>query len=123
MQGSQSESDVQLTPQEVVQTWLCEAVLEEGDVYAAKRAEARYAWNSSLEILIDGQALSVRATNISPNGMGLVSRHKLEAGQTVLLRREPSDPWIKARIVHVTQTVGGYKLGAQVDVVFELNDP
>ena len=103
---------------EVVANWLEEArVFGELDPQGYKRAHPRYAWNRPMELLMDGKTQYVYSRDISESGIGLVCRHRLHEGMHVGIRRDANDPWIPTSVAHCTQTVGAFKIGAEL--VFE----
>jgi hypothetical protein len=59
----------------------------------------------------------VNSYDISSLGAGIIIRHALQTGDVVQLRRDPHEPWIPLRVAHVTQTVGGYRIGLRLDDV------
>lgn len=107
----------QSTPIELPQ-WLTEAILE-GDAVEGllnKRHEDRTI--SALYCMIErdgvtAEALSAQVYNVSPHGMGMITRKPLTSGQRIQL--SPGDDSdgapVRAVVVHCTQTVQGYKVG------------
>lgn len=98
--------------------WLTEAILEgdSTDALLNKRHEERTI--SALYCMIErdgntGAPLTAQVYNVSPNGMGMITRKPLTAGQCIKLA--PGDDSdgapVRAVVVHCTQTVQGYKVG------------
>ena len=60
-----------------------------------------------------GEPLSAQVRNVSPRGMGMITRMPLTPGQVIQL--SPGDGSdgtpVQATVVHCTQTVQGYKVG------------
>ena len=83
-----------------------------------RRDQPRTDWVVPMELNVDGDVLYVRSRDISSEGLGLTCRAKLAEGKLVQVRQDQSEPWVPARIVHVTQTVGGHKVG--VTLKFEV---
>jgi hypothetical protein len=108
-------------PQSVVAAWLAEAGAAGGaDCYAGKRNERRFPWTTQMELRAGGRVHYVNTTDISPEGIGVMTRIAMAEGETVWLRRGSADPWIKARVAHNTQTVGKYRVGMALHLDFEL---
>jgi hypothetical protein len=117
-----------VTPDQTTQIqlpdWLNEALIE-GDPTDAtpnKRHEGRTI--SALYCLVErpgmpGQPLSARVFNVSPQGLGMITRTSLQSGQRVRLL--PGDGLdgapVEVVVVHCTQTVQGFKVGCS----FQLN--
>ena len=97
-----------------------EAVDERGVL--VKRSEARTPYPEHFDVMVgDNPALlSVPATgvNISGSGMCLVLRTRVPLFTIVRVRPSFGDDdqdWVSGRVIHCTQTVGGHKVGIQVD--------
>jgi tetratricopeptide repeat protein/PilZ domain-containing protein len=102
-----------MSTQEIVNRWLEEAAaLGDEDSYSAKRTAKRFSCYWEIDMKVGHATHRVTARDVSSSGVGIISPVEVGSGRTVELRREPEDPWVRARIVHSTQTVGRYKLGA-----------
>ncbi len=99
--------------------WVREA-LEEGeptDDLPNKRTESRRVWTvfcvaqSEEEPSMD--PFTARVFNVCTGGIGFISRKKVRVGQRLKLRPEggPDETLMRARVVHCTRTVQGYKVG------------
>jgi hypothetical protein len=87
-----------------------------------KRSEARAPYPEHFDVMVgDNPApLSVPATgvNISESGMCLVLRTRVNLFTIVRVRPSFGDDdqdWVSGRVIHCTQTVGGHKIGIQVE--------
>ena len=87
-----------------------------------KRSEARAAFPEHFDVMVgdDPAPLSVPATgvNISGSGMCLVLRRTVPLFTIVRIRPSFGDDdqdWVSGRVIHCTQTVGGHKVGIQVE--------
>ena len=101
---------------DIVRQWVREAQLVgDGDCFAGKRGQPRYPWQRPMELLIGGEVLYVQSRDISIDGLGLFCRRNLPQHDIVQIRRDENDPWVPARVAHVTQTVGGSKVGLDLD--------
>ncbi len=58
-----------------------------------------------------------RGYNISPQGLGVFCKVKLDSGAHVSVFDESGsdEPWMTGTIVHSTLTVGGFKIGLRFD--------
>jgi len=102
----------------VLPSWLTEVIVE-GDSAEGmlnKRQEDRAV--SALYCMIErngtgGEVLSAQVYNVSPHGMGMITRKPLTPGQCFKLSPgDGSDGMsVRAVVVHCTQTVQGYKVG------------
>jgi hypothetical protein len=98
--------------QEVVRTWVAEAEASaSGQPMTIKRGEIRYDWPCSIQLLVGDQTHYVYSRDISTKGIGLTFRHELPEGTIVYVKRDEQDPWIPARVMHCTATVGSHKVG------------
>jgi hypothetical protein len=103
----------------IVQSWLNEArCFGEKDSYEAKRGHPRYTWNRTMELQVDRTMVYVRSRDICETGIGLVCRCVFPEGVPVHIRRNEGDPWVPARVAHVTQTLGAYKVGVELRFEF-----
>ena len=105
---------------EVVAAWVSDASGQSApDVYYGKRQIRRYVWPAAIEVLVnpgseDEERLYVTGQDVSDVGMGLLGRKMLHERATLWLRyADEGDgcPWVPARVVHSTQSVGGYRTG------------
>jgi hypothetical protein len=103
--------------------WFLDALAEatEQDVLV-KRREQRQPFMDNLEVeFLTGPRrakLNSRGQNVSETGLCIVSRSRIDLYVEVRLRPDCADApqeWLNGRIIHCTQTVGGYKIGIQVD--------
>lgn len=102
-------------PSTIIQQWLEEARASgEADAYDAKRAQRRYAWYQPLELKVGDRIYYINSRDINEEAVGVTCRHELRVGDIVYLRRDASEPWVRSRVKHVTQTVGSYKAGIQL---------
>jgi hypothetical protein len=100
---------------ETVNKWIQEASSGgDPDVYSAKRGELRHSCNWQVKMRYKGLVHDIILRDVSDNGLGLVTRYEVGSGETVELRRRPEEPWVRARVMHATGTVGKYKLGALI---------
>ena len=83
-----------------------------------RRDQPRTDWVVPMELNVEGDVLYVRSRDISAEGLGLICRAKFSEGKLVQVRQDQSEPWVPARVVHVTQTIGGHKVG--VTLKFEV---
>lgn len=102
--------------------WLREALEGElTDKAPSKRAEPRRVWWGLASVQrhdgVSEKQFSVKMTNVSPEGIGFISRQPLEVGDRLQLIPDgdsngsaPLEP-VNVRIIHCTQTVQGYKVG------------
>ena len=107
-------------------TWLGE-LLQSGhptDTMPGKRSESRRHWPGSCFAQPEGASEDeqsfVHGLNLAPTGIGFLSREPFEEGQ--LLALFPGEGFgepVHVRVVHCTQTVGRYKVGA----IFEQAPP
>ncbi|MEE9294954.1 MAG: tetratricopeptide repeat protein [Phycisphaerae bacterium] len=103
------------TPRDIVNKWLEEAAaLGDVDSYSAKRTAKRYSCYWDMEMRVGHAAHRITVRDISDSGVGIISPVEVGAGRTIELRRTQEEPWIEARIMHATLTVGRYKLGALI---------
>jgi hypothetical protein len=103
----------------IVQSWLKEArCFGERDSYEAKRGHPRYTWNRTMELQVEDTMVYVRSRDICETGIGLVCRGVFKEGAAVRIRRNEDDPWVPARVAHVTQTLGAYKVGVELQFEF-----
>ena len=103
--------------------WYVEAI-EEVDAQGVmvKRSEMRTPFPEHFAVMV-GDApvpLSVSGTgvNISGSGMCLILRKRVDLYTLVRVRPSFSDDdqdWVSGRVIHCTQTIGGHKIGIQVD--------
>lgn len=104
----------------VILSWVDEAQSEgKTDAYRSKRALPRHTWDRPLEMLIEDKVEYVYARDINSKGVGLVCKTRLQPQGVVHIRSNDAEPWVRCRVVHVTQTVGAYKVG--VELRFELD--
>jgi len=104
-----------VTPRDVVQQWLESAMVEGGvDAYYSKREHARYSWHQRLELMAGGEVFYVQARDIGEAGLGLICRQEFSVGEMVQIRREANEPWVLARVVHATATVGAFRTGFEL---------
>lgn len=104
---------------EVIVNWLEEAkFFGQKDPHAVRRADPRYTWTRPMELMVDGTIHYVYTRDVSRDGVGLTCRERLDDESRVQLRRDSNDPWVPARVVHCTQTVGAFKIG--IDLAFEV---
>ncbi|MCP4590462.1 MAG: PilZ domain-containing protein [bacterium] len=89
----------------------------EADSYPGKRRHVRWVWDQPLQIQTAEGVHYVRSRDVSETGIGLVCRLDLPSRMAVRIRRDESEPWVRARVTHSTQTVGAFKTG--VDLTFE----
>jgi len=65
-----------------------------------------------------GEMLSAQVYNVSPHGMGMITRKPLTPGQ--IIQVAPGDGSdgspVRATVAHCTQTVQGYKVGCTLQV-------
>ena len=110
---------------QTVLAWVADAAGQGvGDVYLGKREAVRYVWPGAMEVLVDRgggtkQRLYMTGQDVSRVGMGLFGRHKLAIGTKLWLRyADDGDacPWVPARVVRSTLSVGGYRIGAHFDL-------
>ncbi|MEK6798516.1 MAG: PilZ domain-containing protein [Planctomycetota bacterium] len=94
-------------------TWLREGLDGDfNDQDAQRRNETRHVW-----VRLASIQASVRITNVSENGVGLITRESLPKGQRIRLtpdgRNEADHPYDSAtlRVVHCTPTINGFKVG------------
>lgn len=113
-----SEIDISMA-RETIRKWneLAQAALDESSE-EFRRDPPRTDWVVPMELNVDGDVLYVRSRDISGEGLGLTCRAKLDEGKLVQVRQDQNEPWVPARIVHATQTIGGHKLG--VTLKFEV---
>ncbi len=102
-------------PRPVVQSWL-HAAQAEGRVESepTKRGAFRYLWNQPLELLAGERIHYVHTRDLCDQGIGLVCRPELTEGDTVYVRRNENDPWIRCRVAHVTPTIGAFRTGVEL---------
>lgn len=91
------------------------------DGWLGKRAAPRIQFAVHLDLEIAGEIHYVRCINVSADGLLIMNRDSIPPKQlndVLRVRRtgDPEDAWARVRVQHVTQTVGGYKIGlAYVD--------
>lgn len=97
---------------EIVSRWVEEAAaLGDVDSYSAKRAAKRYSCQWTVEMKVGHAEHRVMVRDVSDTGIGIISPVEIGAGRSVSLRRQHDEPWLEARVMHSTLTVGRYKLG------------
>lgn len=102
--------------------WLSK-VIESGaptDTLPIRRRETRRTWAGSCFVRpyggAPGDRILVRGLNAGPEGLGCISRQRLDEGrQFEIAPLEGNGEPVLVRVVHCTQTVQGYKIG----LVFE----
>ena len=119
------DADVGGDARQTVTAWVEDAAGQgPGDAYLGKREAARYVWPAAMEVLVDGgdatnRRMYLTGQDVSRVGMGLFGRHKLAIGTKLWLRyADDGDacPWVPARVVRSTLSVGGYRIGAHFDL-------
>jgi hypothetical protein len=106
---------IRLTPEHLSQ-WMTES--SHCDV-SRKRSESRqnlYPELVNIQILRKGSPpilIETRSRDLCENGMGLTSRYRIDDGELLDVRFSHDGRTYEAhaRVVHCTQTVGGYKVG------------
>lgn len=105
------------TARDTVRKWVDEAAASgEADAYTAKRGEARYDCRWQIDMRLHGLVHKVITRDVSDNGVGLLSEQEVRAGEYIELRRDANEPWIEARVMHSTQTVGRWKVGTLIQL-------
>lgn len=97
-----------------------EATAEGGqaDHWLGKRSEPRIQFAMHLDLEVSGETRYVRCINVSADGLLIMSRDSIPSkhiDDVLRVRRsgDPDDAWTAVRVQHVTQTVGGYKIGLE----------
>ncbi len=104
-------------PTRSIPEWLSEGFEgEPTDSLLNKRDNVRHVWVSFAcgRTVDDPEAKSFTAKtfNVSRGGIGIVVRQPIEEGITIEIGPDQGlTESIRARVMHCTQTVGGYKLG------------
>ena len=103
--------------------WLREA-LRDGDLpgdFPNKRTEPRRVCTAPCLLTSEDDPsvppIAVRVTNVTPSGVGFISRKVLTANFRFKLVPEglEDDEPVCVRIVHCTRTVQGYKVGCSIE--------
>ncbi len=98
---------------ETVKLWIEDAAkLGDVDSYSAKRTHKRYACHWEVEMKLGPAVHRVIVRDVSDAGVGIISPVEVGAGRSVSIRRHADESWVEARIMHATQTIGRFKLGA-----------
>jgi hypothetical protein len=114
-------TDQTIATRQLVAEWVTKARhTGKMDVYSGKRDTPRYSWLAPLEITLDrppelATQFCAAGRDISERGVGLLCRHQVPPETHIWLRpvdEGPDSSWAPARVVHCTQTVGGYVIGA-----------
>lgn len=113
------------SPRQAVAAWLAGAAAQgQPDSYYGKRKALRYIWPAALEVRLEPPAqpqrpIYVTGQDLSPDGIGLFGRHKLQVGARIWLRYADdgdAGPWVPAVVAHSTLSVGGYRVGVRFDL-------
>lgn len=86
------------------------------DPWLGKRAAPRIQFAVHLDLEIGGEIHYVRCINVSADGLLIMHRDSIPQKQinaVLRVRRtgDPDDAWTPVRVQHVTQSIGGYKIG------------
>lgn len=104
-----------MNSREQINQWVQEAAAGgEADSYAAKRGEVRFDCRWDMEMRLRGLIHKVITRDVSDNGVGVISEQEVKEGETIELRRNSDEAWVRVRVMHTTQTVGRFKLGTLV---------
>lgn len=101
----------------VVREWLAQArLVGEEDVFAGKRRHPRVTWTVPVTLaVLDGPEAGTRqyahTKDISEGGLGLRARRPIPLGSTVWVGPDDSAMGVHARVMHCTETVGGFVIG------------
>ncbi|MCP4590944.1 MAG: PilZ domain-containing protein [bacterium] len=104
---------------ETVQGWLDEArQTGQGDTYAGKRRYPRYTWTVPVVIeVLDGELAGesdyASSRDISEGGLGIRLRRRIPDRSMVRVTTDEYGPGIHARVMHCTETLGGFILGLE----------
>lgn len=90
----------------------------EANSWLGKRQAPRFQAAIELDLEVEGNPHFVRCTDVSEVGLQVLCRVPLASrvlGETVRIKRsdDGEDGWVPVRIQHITQTVGGYKVGLE----------
>lgn len=80
-----------------------------------RRSPARRTSDVPLEVEANGKVLTATIFNVGPDSLCVKVREDIHA-ETVRVRQACEDdaPWYDAKVVHCTETLGGYKLGLTI---------
>lgn len=81
------------------------------DIYAGKRLTPRFGWNCAMELQADDGRHFIYAEDICPTSIAVVCKAVIKPGTIVALRRDEPEPWVQARVVQITETLGGFRTG------------
>ncbi|HEY3241985.1 MAG TPA: PilZ domain-containing protein [Phycisphaerae bacterium] len=105
-------------------SWLHEALATGSvDAYIGKRRHARVSWNvpAILRVTLDHRArlLYVSTRNVSASGMAVVCRERISAMSMIQVCIGGEERCVAGRVMHCTQTLGGYLIGIEFENVAE----
>lgn len=105
----------------VVTRWVTEARRTgETDSYAGKRSHPRSLWSVPLKVKMvsgryAGEIVCANTRDVSLGGMGFFSRRRFEIHTEVEVWVHRHPQGVRGKIMHVTQTIGGYVVGIAFD--------
>ena len=121
--GSLSGADVRGMIQDTTNampSWLRDSLTTDPeDGVLNKRRRSRHTWTvlARATLLGDsvGKQFSVKTFNVSPGGVGLITRVPLrESAHLELVPADGSGEPVRIRVVHCTRTLQGYKVGCEL---------
>ncbi len=92
---------------------------EPEDGVSIKRGRSRHTWTVLARAILlgdtAGKQFSVKTFNVSPGGIGLITRVPLrESADLELVPENGSGESVRVRVVHCTRTLQGYKVGCEL---------
>jgi len=105
-----------------VAQWLAEALATgTTDHYTGKRRHPRTTWNAELQVrMLSGDRLGdvryVTARDVSEGGLGFFCRTSIAPFTSIEVARNDRQAGVAAVVMHCTQSLGGYCIGAEFRV-------
>lgn len=101
-------------------SWLRDSLTTEPeDGVLNKRGRSRHTWTVLARATLLGDTAAkqflVKTFNVSPDGVGLITRIPLrESADLELVPADGSGEPVRVRVVHCTRTLQGYKVGCEL---------
>lgn len=102
---------------------------ESSDIPDKRRANWRLMYGMQGTVMEEDQVngtdpIYVTTRDISVEGLGFLTSHKLERGQhlVITIDTEFGDLEVTGQVVHSTRTIGGFKVGVRFDIELSVTD-
>jgi len=101
-------------PNDLIRLWSSLGDPQEGEEYRRDDVRRPVPAGLSATLAIGRKTLLAALVNVSQTGLELKSRVRIPERSPVQVCLRDGGQWLRARVVHCTGTIGGYKVGLKI---------